>query len=163
MKLLITDIENFDIPHGDDYKLIKANGDIRNCIGCFGCWVKTPGKCVINDGFDRTGIDLGKCTELILVSRCCYGSTSPAVKMIQDRAISYIHPDFVIRNGEMHHKRRYDNVITVSAYFYGDDITEAEKETAGNLIQSIVDNYDGKLGNVAFYKSAEELKAEVTL
>ena len=22
---------------------------IANCIGCFGCWVKTPGTCVIDD------------------------------------------------------------------------------------------------------------------
>ena len=43
---------------------------------------------------------------------------------VQDRAISYPHPNFVIRKGEMHHKRRYDNVIQLSAHFYGENITE---------------------------------------
>ena len=40
MKLIITDIENFNIPVEGEYKIIKPNGDIRHCIGCFGCWVK---------------------------------------------------------------------------------------------------------------------------
>ena len=101
MKLIITDIENFNIPVKGEYKLIKPQGDIRHCIGCFGCWVKTPGQCVIHDGYENTGADMGKCSELILISKCCYGSVSPFVKNVQDRAISYIHPDFVIRKGEM--------------------------------------------------------------
>lgn len=163
MKLIITDIDDLKVPDTGDYKLINANGNSRNCIGCFGCWVKTPGKCVISDDYDRTGVDLGKCTDLIIVSRCVYGSTSPAVKMVQDRAISYIHPDFVIRKGEMHHKRRYDNVITVSVHFYGENITDEEKETANNLISGWVDNYDGKVGIVDFFNSANELCEEVTL
>ena len=119
MKLIITDIEDFNIPVEGEYKLIKPQGNIRHCTGCFGCWIKTPGKCVISDGYENTGIDMGKCTELILISQCYYGSVSPFVKAVQDRAISYIHPDFVIRKGEMHHKRRYKNVISLSAYFYG--------------------------------------------
>ena len=163
MKIVITDIENFEIPQGNEYKMIDATGNSHHCIGCFGCWVKTPGKCVISDDYGGTGIDFGNCTELIFISRCCYGSVSPSVKMIQDRALSYVHPDFVIRKGEMHHKRRYDNVITISAYFYGDDITDAEKETAKELIRGAVDNYDGQLGNIEFYNSADELKAEVRL
>lgn len=102
MKLIITDMEDFDIPVEGEYKVIKANGDIHHCIGCFGCWVKTPGKCVIFDGYEEIGGNIGKCEELILVSRCYYGSVSPFVKMALDRALSYIHPDFVIRKGEMH-------------------------------------------------------------
>ena len=162
MKLIITDLDNFNIPVEGEYKLINPQGDIHHCVGCFGCWVETPGKCVIHDGYEGTGIDMGKCTELILISRCCYGSVSPFVKMVQDRAISYIHPDFVIRNGEMHHKRRYKNMITLSAYFYGEDITEIEKETAINVLQANVENYDGLLGDVYFYKTLEELRG-VTL
>ena len=162
MKLIITDINNFNIPVEGEYKLINPQGDIHHCVGCFGCWVKTPGKCVIHDGYEGTGTDMGKCTELILISRCCYGSVSPFVKMVQDRAISYIHPDFVIRNGEMHHKRRYKNMITLSAYFYGEDITEIEKETAINVLKANVENYDGLIGDGYFYKTLEELRG-VTL
>ena len=158
MKLIITDLENFNIPVKGEYKLIKPQGDIRHCIGCFGCWVKTPGQCVIHDGYENTGADMGKCSELILISKCCYGSVSPFVKNVQDRAISYIHPDFVMRRGEMHHKRRYKNVIAISAYFYGEKITDAEKETAKNILQANADNYDGLVKDVCFYNTIEELE-----
>lgn len=158
MKLIITDIEHFNAPDNGDYKVIMPREAIHHCVGCFGCWIKTPGKCVIHDGYENTGIDMGHCTELILISQCCYGSVSPFVKMVQDRSISYIHPDFVLRKGEMHHRRRYQNVIAISAYFYGEHITEREKETARNIIAANADNYDGQVKNICFYKTAEELE-----
>lgn len=158
MKLIITDLDDFHIPVTGEYKLIKPQGDIHPCLGCFGCWVKTPGRCVIHDGYEDTGIYMGRCEELIIISRCCYGSVSPFVKNVQDRALSYIHPDFVFRRGEMHHKRRYKNVISISAYFYGEKITDEERDTARNLIEANADNYDGLVRTVCFYKSVEELE-----
>lgn len=157
MKLIITDIENFHIPVEGACKIIKPKGSIHPCTGCFGCWIKTPGKCVIHDGYEDTGIYMGKCTELILVSQCCYGSVSPFVKNVQDRALSYIHPDFVLRKGELHHKRRYKNVILLSAYFYGADLTDREKETARNLLKANADNYDGQVKKICFYRTTEEM------
>ncbi len=158
MKLIITDLKDFNLSIEGPHKIIKPQSDIRHCIGCFGCWIKTPGKCVIHDGYENTGIGMSRCTELILISRCCYGSTSPFVKTVQDRAISYIHPDFVLRKGEMHHKRRYQNVISLSAYFYGEAITETEKKTARSLIHANADNYDAQIGEIRFYRSVKELE-----
>lgn len=158
MKLIITDIEDFNLPVTGEHKLIKPNGQIQNCIGCFGCWVRTPGRCVIHDGYEDTGIDMSKCTEMILISKCCYGSVSPFVKTVQDRAISYIHPDFVQRKREMHHKRRYQNVIALSAYFYGPNITDAEKETAISILSANADNYDGYVKGVRFCESLTEME-----
>ncbi len=161
MKLIITDIENFSVPVEGEYKVIQPQGKIHHCIGCFGCWVKTPGRCVLHDGYEGTGSDMGKCTELVLISRCYYGSVSPFVKMVQDRALSYLHADFVIRKGEMHHKRRYKNVILLSAYLYGKNITDAEKETARELLNANAENYDGLVKDVFFYPSAEELEGVI--
>ena len=165
MKIIITDIENFALPVEGEHKIIgpsKAGASIKNCIGCFGCWHKTPGECVIKDDFARTGAAIGHCDELIFVSKCCYGSLSPFCKMVLDRSISYVHPNFVMRRGEMHHKRRYDNVITVTAHFYGENMTDAEKETAEKLMQANADNYDGFVKAVHFHPSMESLKG-VTL
>ena len=146
MKLIITDTDIHPLPKDSDYEIIKPQGTvIHPCTGCFGCWVRTPGKCVIHDGYENTGIAMGKCTELILISRCCYGSVSPFVKAVQDRAISYIHPDFVIRKGEMYHKRRYPNVISLSAYFYGEHITEAEIIQAEPALK-VLENWCVKAG-----------------
>ena len=161
MKLIVTDMVNFNIPIEGEYKIIKPTKEIHHCIGCFGCWVKTPGKCVLCDGYEEMGRDMGKCTELILVSRGYYGSVSPFVKMVQDRALSYIHPDFVIRKGEMHHKRRYKNTIAMLSHFYGENITDTEKEAARELLKANADNYDGVVKGVYFYKSVEELEGVV--
>lgn len=107
------------------------------------------------------GKNLSRCSNLILVSKCTFGSVSPFVKNVLDRAISYIHPNFVIRNGEMHHKRRYQNKIVVSAYFYGDDILLEEKETAKKLIHANAVNFDGDVGKIVFLNNADELRGVI--
>lgn len=158
MKLIITDTDKIAMPQSDEYKIIRPKEQIKNCIGCFGCWGKTPGKCVIRDGYESMGQNVGHCEELILISECCYGSVSPLIKTVMDRSISYIHPDFVIRKGEMHHKRRYQNRIAVSAYFYGETITKREMDTARALIQANADNYDGEVKRVEFYHTPKEVE-----
>jgi len=141
-----------------DTHIISNNGTIKHCIACFGCWVKTPGRCVIRDDYSNMGELLGRCKDLVLVSECTYGGFSPFVKNVLDRSISYISPHFVIRNKRMHHKRRYDNVITVFVYFYGTDITEKEKNTAISLVNANAVNMDAKVGGVYFCRSADEAK-----
>lgn len=37
--------------------MIADNHDIKKCIGCFGCWIKTLGQCVLKDGYHK----MGKC------------------------------------------------------------------------------------------------------
>ena len=117
---------------------------------------------MIHDGYQDVGAWLGAARELVLVSHCCYGSLSPAVKRVLDRAISYIHPYFVTREGQMHHRRRYPNQLHLRAYLYG-AASDAEKETARRILAGNAVNYDGVLETVQFYDSAAALLREVRL
>lgn len=159
MQTLIHDCEeqNLSLDLTKDIKVISGDSSIHNCIGCFGCWVKTPGACVIRDNYGDMGELISKSEELIIISKCYYGGFSPFVKNVLDRSISYIHPYFTFRNGEMHHKSRYKNQLKLRAYFYG-DITEDEKETARKLIQANGINLNCNDHEVIFLQSASELE-----
>lgn len=157
MTILITDIDSalLNLPEG--CKIVQATEERHHCTGCFGCWVKTPGECVIGDDLSRHGADMAGCSRLIVVSRCVYGGYSPAVKRVIDRTIPYAHPYFVTREGRMHHKRRYDNVFSTEAHFYG-EITDAERSTAQRLVAANNVNFGCGEVKVFFHASAEELK-----
>lgn len=163
MRLLIHDLDEKTflelLPEPlKDVKVISDDGTIKSCIGCFGCWVKTPGECIIEDNYSNLGEDISKSDEVTLISRCTYGGFSPFVKNVLDRSISYIHPNFEIRNGEMHHKRRYDHHYDLKVWFYGEDLTEQEKKTAETLVKANSINMDCKVKSVAFVKDPFEIQ-----
>ena len=129
-------------------------------LGCFGCFVKTPGKCVIPDACQEQGTKMAHCDEFIIVSECVYGGYSPDLKIQLDRILPYLHADFAIVDGEMHHAMRYDNDPMVRVYFYGSDITEREKDTAKRLLERNSKNLGFSKWEVYFYNSCDEaLKA----
>jgi len=163
MKLVIHDLKNDDFEKLfpdllNEAMIISDNGNIHHCTGCFGCWVKTPGACVIRDEYGDMGQHLSKCEQLIIISKCYYGGFSPFVKNVLDRSISYIHPYFVTINGEMHHRRRYDNSIDLQVWFYGENITEKEKLTAQKLVKANAINLYCNVSKVSFISSIEEIE-----
>lgn len=104
----------------------------KYCRGCFGCWLKTPGECVIKDSYSDNAQKIAHSKHLIIVSKCCYGGYSPELKAVIDRSISYLLPVFQTKDKKMFHKPRYKERITLSVLFYG-DISEQEKEIAIRL------------------------------
>ena len=137
--------------------LVNASNIHRYCIGCFGCWLKTPGTCVIKDGFEDMGRRLSQVSEFILISKATFGSYSSPVKNVLDRSISYVLPFFEIRNGEMHHGERYHNDLKISALFYG-ELTEDEKRTAESLVKANAVNLNAALGMVHFVEGMENAR-----
>lgn len=137
--------------------LILASDDtIQPCTGCFGCWVVTPGRCVIRDEGRKLALALPKHERLCLISQLTYGMVSPGVKRILDRGIGYLHSKFTIIKDEMHHKPRYDHALELRAYFYGTG-DEEERELAEHLISRNGINLFVKDYEVKFYEDVKEL------
>ncbi len=126
----------------DDTVVIDNNGNINKCTGCFGCWIKTPGRCVIKDGYENMGELFSKAEKITIICKCTYGCYSPFIKNVLDRALSYFLPSFELINNETHHKKRYAFPFRLFVYFYGENISEDEKKTAESLVKSNSVNYN---------------------
>lgn len=162
MKVIIHDLKEEELQDikqvpSENTVYIGKHGEIRNCTGCFGCWIKTPGKCVIRDRYGDMGELLARCDEVEIISRCCYGGYSPFVKNVLDRSIPYLHPYFKIKKNEMHHKQRYDKILKLKAGFYGENITEEEKQTAEELVKANAVNLYAQVEGILFAEIPAQL------
>jgi multimeric flavodoxin WrbA len=80
---------------------------IAHCIGCFGCWVKTPGECIHKDAGRQIAKEILNSHTVVLLSPVVFGGYSAALKHMVDRFIPLIHPNMMMRFGEIHHRPRY--------------------------------------------------------
>ncbi|MCY6369376.1 NAD(P)H-dependent oxidoreductase [Clostridium ganghwense] len=89
-------------------ELHKEN--IKNCIGCFTCWTKTPGKCIHKDGMENL---LQKLIDSDLVIWATpvyhYGMTS-ILKTFVERTLPLAEPFIVKEDGEYVHPIRYKRI-----------------------------------------------------
>jgi multimeric flavodoxin WrbA len=80
---------------------------IAHCMGCFGCWVKTPGMCVMKDDSAKIDKAVVNSDLLIFLTPITFGGYSSELKKALDRIICIVSPFFTTINGETHHKPRY--------------------------------------------------------
>ena len=80
MKVMIHDLDEgtaFAPGKSDkDLAIIHANNQYAPCRGCFQCWLKNAGFCVMKDSLQHIGALIGQSDPLIIISRCCYGDTA---------------------------------------------------------------------------------------
>jgi len=138
------------------YNVFQKSQTVKPCFGCFGCWVKTPGKCVIEDSDSDFVIKLPHVREVIVISQLVFGGLSPNIKAVFDRSIGFMLPFFCNVNGEMHHKPRYEKRPTLKYLFYSETITDAEKATATKLVKANAINFGADNYTVEFYNSPQE-------
>jgi multimeric flavodoxin WrbA len=90
------------------------------CIGCFNCWMKTPGVCIYRDDAGTRFVrEIWNADWLVFVSRITWGGYSASIKAYADRILPVMHPYFRKVNGEMHHKLRYGRLPVILAAGYG--------------------------------------------
>ena len=167
MTLILSDtaIEQ-EFPKSEDFEYIDLSTlDISNCIGCFGCWVKTPGKCVIRDDAVSIYPLIAKSDKIIYISRLFYGSYDITMKTLLERSIPIQKPFIRIYNGETHHEQRdvKEKDAVLIAYC---SICQEEKDIFNKLIERNAKNMLFKSWKVVFSNEDElekVIKDEVEL
>jgi multimeric flavodoxin WrbA len=96
------------INHYDTEVLALRNLHIEGCRGCFACWLKTPGECIIHDdAFDLPRKVIGS-DIVFLLSPVTFGMYSSSLKKALDRfPLPLLLPFFKHYDGEIHHPPRY--------------------------------------------------------
>ncbi len=154
MKLLIHDLNEKEwkkvADNYDGWEVIYNNGAITPCVGCFGCWIKEPGQCVIKDGYEDTCVKIHKAEQVTIISKYTYGGFSSFVKNVIDRSIGYVAPFFELHKGEMHHKQRYDEYKQIKFIFRGPTITEDDKVKARRYAEAVCTNFHALLWEISF-------------
>lgn len=106
---------------------------LRYCVGCWGCWVKTPGECVSRDAsleLDRAVIN----SDFTLwAAPLQMGFPAALLKMALDKHLPLIHPYIAVVEGEAHHLKRYSHYPRVGL------LVEKESDTDQRDLQIISD------------------------
>jgi multimeric flavodoxin WrbA len=77
------------------------------CIGCWGCWVKTPGECISQDASLEMGRAVIHADFLLWAAPLKMGFPSELLKRALDKHLPLIHPYSVVDQSEAHHRKRY--------------------------------------------------------
>lgn len=97
-----------------------ATRDIRRCRGCFGCWVKTPGECIVNDDSQQIRHAVISADIVVLLTPVVFGGYSGLLKRMIDKIIPLVLPFFTRYDGEIHHLPRYSKFPSFIGFGYSD-------------------------------------------
>ena len=155
MNLILSDIA-FDLFDNDEaiefINLKKLK--ISNYIGCFSCWVKTPGKCIIRDDAVNVYPKIAASKRLMYVSKIRYGSYDTVMKTMLERAIPIQQPFIRLYDGETHHVQRNVSLKEAVIIGYG-NIDDEEKEIFKELVKKKDKNMSFKSYRIIFASEKE--------
>ena len=106
MNILLTDRPlTVSLPEGWDLVDLSQQ-TIAPCLGCFGCWTKTPGRCVLRDDAVTIYPRIAKSSRVLYVSAVVFGGYDVPMKTMLERAIPIQKPYIRLLDGETHHVQR---------------------------------------------------------
>lgn len=100
---------------------------LAQCKGCFGCWLKTPGRCTIRDDAGELVRELLAADVLAIASPTSMGMTTALSRRASERMLPILHPYFELVGGEVHHRARYGRHPRL-ALLYGAEGCDREDE-----------------------------------
>jgi len=87
---------------------------IKQCIGCFTCWTKTPGTCIHQDDMANDLLPRWRESDIVVYATPLYNFTMTAMlKAFIERTLPSLQPFFEIHEGRMFHPLRHKTPAAV--------------------------------------------------
>ena len=134
-------------------KIIETNNlDIRHCIGCNVCWLKTPGRCAIKDDYEQIVRQMVDAKDIWLVTDTRFRFLDYRGKRIMDRIMPMLNMNIEFRDGWMRHQLRY-HALNIGVLYRG----EGDKELLEEWCERCAMNLGGQsLGVISMDKAGKE-------
>lgn len=161
--LLIHDLDNEDkleiekLMPKDSIIFSKEINNLHPCLGCFKCWLKTPGRCIINDSYTEMPKYIKQTDKVIYITEVRYGSYSPYTKRVIERSIGFLLPFFRMHHGEIHHSIRYTHIPELIFIGYSPSITQEEETQFKNLVKGNALNFGAEKYRSYIAKKTNEI------
>mgnify|MGYP001133795056 CR=1 FL=1 len=107
---------------------------IAPCQGCFECWIKTPGICLIDDDGREVAKKAVQSGLMVFLSPVTFGGYSSDLKRAVDRLLPILLPFFMKIGGEYHHRLRYKRYPRL----LGIGVSAQPDEESENIFKTLV-------------------------
>lgn len=131
--------------YNEPLKIIKLDDQsINACIGCWSCWLKTPGRCAMKDKMAESYSDYINSDTVILLMDTAQGFINHNAKAFLDRTIPHYHPYIKIVDGECHHVTRYKRYPDMVFYFDNIGLTKQEEQVIEDYLYRTAYHFQSK-------------------
>jgi hypothetical protein len=103
--------------------LYLRNYQIHHCLGCYSCWLQTPGRCVQKDDMAETLFDRYLAADLVVLATPIYHATLNArMKLFVERTLPMMDPlaEAPEAGGVPHRFAKMPQVVALSVAGYWD-------------------------------------------
>ncbi len=143
--------------HGCDRVRLAALR-LHQCVGCFDCWLATPGRCRLRDDGARIVALAARSDLLVLASPMRMGFVTSLLKRACDRLIPILLPYIDVAGGECHHRMRYGRGLDVALLLERGDASDEELGAATHVFERLALNLRGRLAWTKVLDSPQEAR-----
>lgn len=138
-------IEAIQNLYDEPLKVVRLGDQpITACIGCWNCWLKTPGRCVMKDPVAESYPDYVNSDTVILLMETAQGFIDHQAKAFLDRTIPLYHPYIEIVDGECHHVARYKCYPDLVFYYDTEGLTNQEEKVIEDYLYRTAYHFQSK-------------------
>ncbi len=135
---------------GNDTKLVSLKKEIQYCIGCWSCWLKTPGECAIKDVMTEFYPYYVNSDKVILLLDTDQGFINHTAKSFLTERFPIFIPILKSWTGECHHLARYDKYPELYFYYDTCELTREEDQVIEDYLYRTAYHFQSQPYRIGF-------------